>query len=223
MKTAFEQQPSGIPENIHILLAGNSSRSKIVLGYLNCLDQESSSEMSESFQKDLADIFSELPNCEIYLPLDADQSNPYAPTAKTGVALGLLRLCPGESLKVINHAMLDKSDSPFQYYLGSFRRDALQVALHRGHEYEQWVELGKPLNGVMVMGYTSSPTAAVNNAVKRGASGLTEQNLRFSGSIQGHSVFAKVISPNQIEICTASNIDDVQTAKSSNNRVIELR
>ncbi|MCX0340140.1 Lcl domain-containing protein [Acinetobacter radioresistens] len=222
MNVAFKQQHQKFPELIHILLAGNSSRSRIVLGLLGCLDDEKSKALYQLLLADLAEIFEELSNLEIHLPLDADSKNAYAPTAKTGVALGLLRLCPGETLKVVNHAAEDNTDSPFQYFIGAFRRDTLQVAIHRGQTYQEWAEIGKPLNGVLVMGYTTSSSAALENQVKRGDKGVFEQNLRLSGNVQGHKVFAKVLSPNEIEICTAQSLESVHQQETSNNRIIQL-
>lgn len=222
LNVAFKQQHQNLPELIHILLAGNSSRSRIVLGLLGCLDDEKSKALHQLLLTDLAEIFEELPDLEIHLPLDADPKSAYAPTAKTGVALGLLRLCPGETLKVVNHAAEDNTDSPFQYFIGAFRRDTLQVAIHRGQTYQEWAELGKPLNGVLVMGYTTSSSAALENQVKRGDNGVFEQNLRLSGNVQGHKVFAKVLSPNEIEICTAQSLDDVHRQHTNNNRIIQL-
>lgn len=222
MNVAFKKQHQKLPELIHILLAGNSSRSRMVLGLLGRLDDEKSKALHQLLLADLAEIFEELPDLEIHLPLDADPKNAYAPTAKTGVALGLLRLCPGETLKVVNYAAKDNTDSPFQYFIGAFRRDILQVAIHRGQTYQQWAELGKPLNGVLVMGYTTSSSAALENQVKRGDKGVFEQNLRLSGNVQGHKVFAKVLSPNEIEICTAQSLDDVHRQHTNNNRIIQL-
>ncbi|MEQ1304450.1 hypothetical protein ACE5JW_01610 [Acinetobacter radioresistens] len=222
MNVAFKQQHQKFPELIHILLAGNSSRSRIVLGLLGRLDDEKSKALYQLLLADLAEIFEELPDLEIHLPLDADPKNAYAPTAKTGVALGLLRLCPGETLKVVNHAAEDNTDSPFQYFIGAFRRDTLQVAIYRGQTYQEWTELGKPLNGVLVMGYTTSSSAALENQVKRGDKGVFEQNLRLSGNVQGHKVFAKVLSPNEIEICTAQSLESVHQQETSNNRIIQL-
>lgn len=222
MNVAFKQQHQKLPELIHILLAGNSSRSRMVLGLLGRLDDEKSKALHQLLLADLAEIFEDLPDLEIHLPLDADPKNAYAPTAKTGVALGLLRLCPGETLKVVNHAAEDNTDSPFQYFIGAFRRDTLQVAIHRGQTYQEWTELGKPLNGVLVMGYTTSSSAALENQVKRGDKGVFEQNLRLSGNIQGHKVFAKVLSPNEIEICTAQSLESVHQQETSNNRIIQL-
>jgi len=223
MKAAFEQKQQTIPDLVHILLAGNSSRSRIVKGLLGRLEDEKSQVLHELLLADLAEIFDELTDFEVHLPLDVDPENAYAATAKTGVALGLLRLCPGESLKVINHAMQENADSPFQYFVGSFRRDTLQVAIHRGQSYEEWMELGKPLNGVLVMGYTTSSSAVIEDQVKRGDKGVFEKNLRLSGNMQGHKVFAKVLSPSEIEICTAQSLDAVHQQQTSNNRMIQLK
>lgn len=223
LDVAFKQRTQKLPELVHILLAGNSSRSNIVLGLLGRLDDEKSNKLHELLLADLAEIFEDMPEFEIHLPLDADPNNPYAPTAKTGVALGLLRLGHGERLKVVNHAAKDNTDSPFQYFVGSFKRDNFQVALTRGQSYQQWVELGRPLNGVLVMAYTATPKAAIENSVKRGETGLFEQNLRLSGNIQGQKVFAKIISPDEMEICTALSLDEVHRQQTSNNRTIQLK
>lgn len=223
LNVAFQQRTQKLPELVHILLAGNSSRSNIVLGLLGRLDNQKSEKLYELFLADLAEIFEDMPDFEIHLPLDADPKDPYAATAKTGVALGLLRLGPGESLKVINHASHSNIDSPFQYFVGSFKRDTFKVALTRGQSYQSWVELGRPLNGVLVMGYTTTPLAAIDNSVKRGETGLFEQNLRLSGLIQGHKVFAKIIAPDEIEICTALSLDEVNNQQTSNNRTIRLK
>lgn len=223
LDVAFKQRTQKLPEQVHILLAGNSSRSNIVLGLLGRLDDEKSKKLNELHKADLAEIFEDMPEFEIHLPLDADPNNPYAPTAKTGVALGLLRLGHGERLKVVNHAAKDNTDSPFQYFVGSFKRDNFQVALTRGQSYQQWVELGRPLNGVLVMAYTATPKAAIENSVKRGETGLFEQNLRLSGNIQGQKVFAKIISPDEMEICTALSLDEVHRQQTSNNRTIQLK
>lgn len=222
LKEAFTQQTQNLPEVVHILLAGNSSRSRIVLGLLGCLDDDKSQVLHELLLADLAEIFEDFPELEIHLPLDADLENPYAATAKTGVALGLLRLCPGETLKVMNHAAQANTDSPFQYFVGAFRRDQFQTAIQRGQNYNEWVELGRPLNGVLVMGYTASASAMIENSLKRGAAVLSEQSIRLSGNLQGQKVFAKVIGPNQIEICSALSFEDLSNNK-RNNQMISLK
>lgn len=224
LKQAFSEhgqktnQQNAVPKEIHILLAGNSSRSSIVLGLLGCLnDDEHGKKLNERTQKDLEDIFGEsLPNFVIHTPLDADDKNPYKPTAKTGVALGLLRLCPGESLKDINHAKSDNDDSPFHFYVGTIKLKKFVPALERGSAYNQWVELGPVRERVLDLVYTTTPRASLGT-MPRGDSELSEKKLSFVGDTTGHKVFARAISPNEVEVCTAASLADISATEGLNN------
>lgn len=211
LKVSFENQLGKLPDEIHILLAGNSSRSRIVLGLLGCLEDDESQILHELLLNEMGAIFSEdeCPNFDIHLPLQADDNNPYAPTTKTGVALGLLRVSPGETLKVINHAQENNNDSPFQYFVGTHRRDIFSAALKRGDSYGKWTELGPIRAGVFPLLYTTQSQAL--NGIKRGTNGLVEKNIEFSGSdAQGKKVFAKIISPDSIELGIALNIEQIE-------------
>lgn len=222
LKSSFEQERGRLPQEIHILLAGNSSRSRIVLGLLGCLEDDEGEELHQALLSDLSEIFdTDIPEFEIHLPLQADESNPYAPTTKTGVALGLLRVSPGETLKVVNHAHKLNSDSPFQYYVGTHRRNIFSVGLKRGDTYGEWAELGAIRGGIFPLLYTTQPQAL--NSIERGTNGLVEQNIEFSGSdIQGKKVFAKIITPDAIEIGLSSTIDSVEQ-QITHRRTVQLK
>jgi hypothetical protein len=222
LKSSFEQEKGQLPQEIHILLAGNSSRSKIVLGLLGCLEDDESEELYQTLLSDLSEIFdTDIPEFEIHLPLQADESNPYSPTTKTGVALGLLRVSPGETLKVINHDHKLNSDSPFQYYVGTHRRNIFSVGLKRGDTYGEWAELGAIRGGVFPLLYTTQPQAL--NSIERGTNGLIEQNIEFSGSdVQGKKVFAKIITPDTIEIGLSSTIESIEQ-QVTHCRTIQLK
>lgn len=223
LKVAFEQKLHTLPELIHILLAGNSSRSNIVLGYLGCIDDKGSQELNQHLVNELELIFDEaIPKFEIYEPLNTDPNNHYAATAKTGVALGLLKVAGGEGLKVVNHASHANTDSPFQFFIGGFRRGVLHASIHRGQTYNEWIELGRPLNGVFIMGYTQRPNASISGTINRGETGVYEKKLNLSGNTTNQHIFARVISPNKIEVCTASSLDDIKSNNFSNVRQIEL-
>ncbi|MFW2037305.1 hypothetical protein ACG92Y_02035 [Acinetobacter ursingii] len=222
LKASFENQLKVLPEEIHILLAGNSSRSRIVLGLLGCLEDDESQILHELLLNERGEIFSqdECPNFDIHLPLQADDKNPYAPTTKTGVALGLLRVSPGETLKVINHAQEHNTDSPFQYFVGTHRRDIFSAALKRGDTYGEWIELGPIRAGVFPLLYTTQSQAL--NGIKRGTNGLVEKNIEFSGTdAHGKKVFAKIISPDSIELGLALNIEQIEEI--TNRRTVVLK
>jgi hypothetical protein len=207
---------TNLPKEIHILLAGNSSRSPIVLGLLGRLEDDVSKKLYERTKKGLADIFGDsLPDLEIHLPLNTDDKNPYKPTAKTGVALGLLRLCPGESLYVINHAKSQSDDSPFHFYVGSIKLNKFSPALQRGSAYNQWIELGPIRDRIAYLVYTTTPRASLGT-MPRGDSELIEKKLSFAGDTTGHKVFARAISPHEVEICTAASLAET-SAKVLNN------
>lgn len=213
MKVSFENQLSTLPDEVHILLAGNSSRSKIVLSLLGLIRENSDENqvLSEIMDQDIYDIFDEN-NFEfiVHPPLQSDPENPYKPNTKTGVALGLLKVSPGETLKVINHAQQNNTDSPFQFFVGSHRRNIFTVGLKRGDEYGKWAELGVPRQGIFPLLYTTQPQAL--NNMERGATGLFEKSIEFVGQdIQGKKVFAKILSPNEIALALAESISDTMT------------
>ncbi len=314
MKSSFENRLQKLPDEIHILLAGNSSRSHIVQKILGKQESSASEDVSTNFIKELENIFrveekdliiedkftvnfnintfevnnntanvgkslelddkgkltvkengeyvfepspqynnqsfefdcdvkltSEeemsillklalknqmdienidgLPKFHIHLPLQSSKKNPYQANTKTGVALGLLKISPGESLKVVNYAQSDNTDSPFQFYVGSYRREIFQPAIHRGGDYGDWHELGRVRQGMFILAYTTQPQA-LNNA-SRGTQGLKEMNVEFSGeNTKGKKVLGKIISPDSIEICLAPSIEQIDQA--SDKRVIQL-
>ncbi|MFW1859944.1 hypothetical protein [Acinetobacter defluvii] len=221
LKSSFENHLKYLPEHIHILLAGNSSRSNLVLGLLGCLEDEESELLSELLQVDLAEIFEdECPEFEVHLPLEADDNNPYKPTTKTGVALGLLRVSPGETLKVINHAKQDNHDSPFQFYIGTHRRGLFTAAIKIGDDYEQWQELGAIRAGVFPLLYTTQSQALLG--IERGTFGLVEHDIEFSGSdVKGKKVFARIMAPDCIEIGLAEAIDQIDQV--THRQMIQLK
>jgi hypothetical protein len=226
MKQAFTGQTrqtyGNLPEIIHLLLAGNSSRSQIVLGLLGRLDDERSKKLYERTTKDLAKIFGEtMPNVEVHLPLQPDAKDFYKPTAKTGVALGLLRLCPGERLMVINHAKSEMEDSPFQWFVGTHKRNVFVPKLLRGAPYQQWVELGVILENTFYLPYSSAPRASLNT-IQRGDTELHERKLGFAGNTSGHRVYACAVGPAEIRICTAASLADVEAGSGNNIQTLTL-
>lgn len=236
MTDSYEQQLGSLPTKIHILLAGNASRSSLLQNLLTFLDADfleefrnhSESEgMTESDKEALKEgiekietllilyaealglkHWNDLPIFIFHKPLTSDSDNPYKPNTKTGVALGLLRISPGETLKVINHDLQDSSDSLFPYYVGTHRRNIFEVGIKRGDDGQSWHELGRIRQGIFPLLFTTQPQAL--NSMQRGTNGLHEKEIEFSGDIsKGMRVFAKTMDSNNIELCLAESIESI--------------
>lgn len=154
---------SAPPEEVHVLLAGNASRSPLVAGLfgLTATNEVAAAEAlaaaHDRVQTFLVDQFKgEPPRLIVHPPLPADDQDVYRPTGKTGVALGLLRLCPGGAVKVIDRAReAARDEAPFAFYVGRIRLGKFEPGLSQGVPYDEWHELG-----CRVSGYSTSSTPA---------------------------------------------------------------
>lgn len=230
VKTAFANHQT---DKIHILLSGNSCRSQIVMDYFTPLfvgkkkakapkaDEENNvaeeiDERSTKRQQKMETLLNELyigetmPKFIAYPPLKADDNNHTKPTAKTGVALGIIRLLPGNGIKVINHTVAQSGgQAPFRYFVGAFRRGVFNAALSHNGNYNEWQRLGVVSdNGIFSLIYTDSNTAA--GTAKQGAPVLKTKRLQFVLT-QASPVLARAIAPNKIEVCLAADVESADT------------
>lgn len=213
-----------IPDTINVLLAGNSSRSKWVKEAFNTFTEaDEASPMQARLRAYCDALFKQnAPTLVIHDPLSPDLEDPYAPTAKTGVALGLLRLCPGSPVLVINRAQ-EHSDgeAPFAHYVGRLRQGRFQVGITQGSEYGVWHELGVPSEGVFNLYHTQSPRAHTGD-MKQGEPELLKHRLDLFGNLKGKRVFARITGPASIELCTASSIEDIELGACENTTPFSL-
>lgn len=209
MKKSFDQQQRQ-PSEINVLLGGNSCRSDI-LRELFGLDSDEGSK-SSYVQTYLEQLYTQqAPELIVHQPLDSDDTDPHAATTKTSVALGLLRICPNEPILVINHSDSDAEDSPFQFVVGTHRRGVFKPAVLRNAAYHEWVEVGLVREGLFALLYSSSPSAEISE-LPRGHADLKEKSIKFALSPTGHRVYARVISPNAIELCCVASANDLAEA-----------
>ena len=225
MKAAFEGA-GGLPEQVHVLLAGNSSRSDFVLDLFGTYDGEASTELYERTQELLVKLFPSSfveDGITVHPPLEQNLDDPYQATAKTGVALGLLRICRGEPVKVINRAIQDaEGEAPFQYFMGRLLREKFEPRLLQHGKYRHWHEIGRPMNGVFNLVYTDSPRARTG-LMERNDPDLNYKRLELTGNVEGQKIFVRAIAPDQVELCIAPDIAHVDNpAIASNYRFIKL-
>jgi hypothetical protein len=233
MKKAFADR---MPDKVHVLLAGNASRAQQVLrlfGLENeageqageiCHDQDGADDEQAPARKISQAVFGEAcPRIKPYPPLLMDEENLFRPTAKTGVALGLLRLRRGGAVKLDNHVIRRQGDeAPFAYYVGRSKQGRFHVVLKQGAPYETWQELGKPRERVFELFHTRSPQANTGE-MPIGASELRRETLRFAGAAEGPKVFARPTAPNRLEIATAASREAIERGEKDNLQTLDLK
>lgn len=184
------------PRPIHLLLAGNGSRSRYITALVENESDEWDALLEEVFQ-------GRSPTLVIHPPLAVNQDNLHAPTAKTGVALGLLRLCPGEKVKLINKIRTESHDeAPFRYYLGGIRRGQFTPQLAPFSDYQQWQLLGSMPQQVFKLCYSVSPKAKVG--MQEGDPELLIHRVDFPAAPSGTKLFVRAIHPCIVELAAVS-------------------
>lgn len=223
MHKAFEPN---LPSEVHIILAGNSSRSDIVADFLY-LDTEQPTDVQqkrkEAFDALVDEVFIDsesAPSLTIHAPLEAEEKDESSPTAKTGVALGLLKLCPGTSVKFVSKNM-EVDEAPFAHYVGRSKRGNFFVTIERSATYGEWHELGVPRERVFNLYHTQS-NLAFGNEMPIGHNELYKIRVDFAGDCSDQKVFAKALAPDTIEICTAKSLDAIQACDVFNNQELLL-
>ncbi|WP_421243011.1 hypothetical protein [Aeromonas enteropelogenes] len=180
---------------VHVLLAGNGSRSRHLARLLD----------DNVLQEQLIDIFAGTPpNLEIHPPLAIDEKDHHSPTAKTGVALGLLRLCPGEGVKLIDRVRSSSCDeAPFRYYVGGVRRGQFDAKLTPTCDREGWTLLGIMPQKVFKLCYSQSPRA--RGGMAEGDPELMTRRIDFPAAPLGAKIFVRAIQPGIIELAAAQD------------------
>ncbi len=179
-----------LPKEFHILLAGNSCRSPLV------------TEAFENARQKIADDPHLSDVINIHAPLLYKETDPYAPTLKTGVALGLLRIVPGEGTGMVERSLARNDETPFRYTVGMFKQDALMPVLHRYDVYGKWRPLTRVRSDlVMLMGYTDSPLAA-EGGIRRGQ--CREKRISWNDGAAGKIVLIRAVGPEVIELVLAT-------------------
>lgn len=157
----------------------------------------------------------------VHQPLVSNPDVPYSPNGKTGVAIGLLRLAPGSAVKVISRISHATEEAPFAHYVGRVQRGKFVAGLQQGDPFETWKELGVPRDRVFNLFHSQSPKAHTGE-MQEGETGLHKHRLSIVGDHQGHRVFAKAVSPHQVQVCTASSLDALQAGDCSVIGMLDL-
>lgn len=189
-----------LPEQatIHVLLAGNGSRSR----HVKVLTE------GDAWEELLNEAFGDAkPNIKVHQPLAVDEADPHSPTAKTGVALGLLRLIPGENALLLDHVhRRHDGQAPFAWHAGRMRRGRFEPAIAPGVDYGRWQELGPLQDGVFNLFVSGSPRAT---QLAEGDPELKKYRLNFPAAAVDARLFARAVAPGKLELGAAPDVDSV--------------
>jgi hypothetical protein len=212
------------PRTVHVLLAGNASRSPLVLRRFGLAEGEAEAGPLQSLASELDTLLGpSRPEIVVHPPLAPDPVDVYRPTGKTGVALGLLRLGPGGALKVVDHARIAAgNEAPFAYFVGRARHGKFVCGLAQGAPYGIWHELGAPRERVFNLYFTQSPLAHTDGMAE-GHTELVKVLLHLAGDAPGHKVYARALAPTRLELCTAASSEAVAQSNYENRRELDLR
>ncbi|MGV8804232.1 MAG: hypothetical protein ACWA6Y_04645 [Polaromonas sp.] len=186
---------------IHLLLAGNGSRSRHIKVLFDSEGTLWKPLLTQAFGESPPDIV-------VHAPLPMDEANPHAPTTKTGVALGLLSLVPGENTLLLNHVQTrHKGQAPFAWFAGRLRRKNFEPTLSPGATYGRWQELGPLQQGVFNLFVTTSPRAQAG--LPEGHPELKKHRLDFPAAPAEARFFARATGPHTLELVAATDISEL--------------
>ena len=193
-----------LPQNtpIHLLLAGNGCRSRYIKALFDTQQAEWKSLLEKAFSK-------AAPEITVHLPLPMDDQNPHAPTAKTGVALGLLALVPGEGVLMCDHIQArHDGQAPFAWFVGRLRRGHFEPVLSPNSHYNQWHELGPLQQGAFNLYASQSPRA--HQGLPKGDPELALHRQYFNHAPEGARLFVRATGPHDIELAAALTVEQLE-------------
>ena len=204
---------SALPANtpIHVLLAGNGSRSRHIKALFDTDSSLWNEMLAQSFSEGQDKWDGDVPSIVVHPPLPVDEANPHAPTTKTGVALGLLRLVPGENTLLKNHLhTANDGQAPFAWFAGRLRRGRFEPVITPNMAYGEWLDMGPLQQGVFSMYVSSSPRA--RDGLSEGDIELKKHRLDFPAAPAGSRVFARAVKPHLLELAAAPDLAALEGA-----------
>ncbi|WP_052352936.1 acetate and sugar kinases/Hsc70/actin family protein [Neobacillus dielmonensis] len=207
LRRSFEQAEISSVQNVHIFLAGNSSRSPIVQNlFERYIEEETQSinRLNETNQR-YFEIFPPLGTDEAYEKMEQwgitfDRNAIERPTGKTGVAFGLVQSRKGGRIKVIDHNVVG-DEVKFKYFIGMNRRGKFRVVLDREEAYNEWHEFIDASEEDFELYYTSLPEASRNQMDIHHAS---RKKCKIDRVDDSAFVYVRTVSPTVIEYVTAT-------------------
>ena len=203
LRAAFFQDAREEIEQIDIFLAGNSSRSSLVMDLFD--------EYTALYAKDLAGQGKTL-SFQVHRPLgfdvpseDRDFSFITRPNGKTGVAFGLIEGRPGGRIKLVLPDLpknMDGRDTEikFKYFIGYKKKNCFRIISDRDVPYGNWIELYDASQQDFTIYYTSLPEALTG---QMSILDVSKKNCRLAKTYRDASIYYRPVAPTVIEYVVA--------------------
>ena len=219
-------------KEISIFLAGNSSRSKrintiferyagkekLALPLLGLVDKnvDLSFKLYPALGTDAAfELLTELHEEDPEYVQMPSKGSPEDPTAKTGVAYGLLHCREGGLYHIIHLASPEKNLS-FQFYVGRNKKNRFKVVIDRNSELGKWYDF-IDAGGNFDIIYTDIPEAALGNIPVQKAKCIP---IHLPNPDHDARIFIRAVQPRSIEYTIAKNIADLESEKHNEEVVL---
>ena len=221
LATAFGQENLDIIDNIYIILAGNSSKSRYVEEIFNKKILYYTTEIKRS--ENVAPMFELLPpiGTEAFYEKRAlinpdaaerpdDRGEFERPSGKTGVAFGLIECRKGGRVEIIENDEAG-GEIPFKYYIGTCKKrcfKTLDVEENPSRipgrvDYGRWYEVFESDDYTVEIYYTTEPDAVTNHMPIENA-----RKLMLDTDAESDLVFIRAADPHTLEYVSAESLED---------------
>lgn len=187
---------------LHVVFSGNSSRSSFlktafesimnVISERNRTNADNCTDESESTTP-----FNLKDKIKLHYELGDSEYKDSGVTLKTCVALGLLRILRGDiyPIDVETEEYCDE-ETPFRYYVGTFRFDNFIPEIRRNINYNEWYpfsKVRKSINGGLKIGWNLSDLAAEEGKIK--ADNCSQTIISFDSKYVGCEIRFRAVGP----------------------------
>ncbi|MGM9572603.1 MAG: molecular chaperone DnaK [bacterium] len=208
LKLSFMANKAKNIKEMIIFLAGNSSKSPVVLSLFKAYVEEINKDIQGGENRQYFKIYPPLGTKEA-LEIQQERGIAYSdssfirPTGKTGVAFGLIDGREGGMIKIIS-ADNQAGEIKFNYYLGRNRRKKFLPVLMRDTEYNQWVKFAKADVSDFEIYYTDLPEASSNGLP---IAGIKKKRCRISVTDENAYIYIRAVKPSVIQYVVAETKD----------------
>lgn len=201
-------------DKIHILLAGNASKSVILREifdeYIEKYNKIILKTLKDTTQETFFQIFPSLGTEEAReiqksLNLPEREESIECPTGKTGVAFGLIKSRYGGRIKLATEKKMDE-EIKFIYYIGYEKKQKFKVLTDREIEYDKWYDFIDATEIDFTIFYSKLPES---RGGKLDVKEVSRKKCRLDKTYANGMVYFRAVSPTVIEYVVA-DVESIQ-------------